>query len=68
MSKQKQKNTTCSELWIFMHWSYNSMNNLLSYYGLVDARISASDKDLPVQTSILFEISVCLNYGKGKQS
>ena len=27
----------------------NSMNNLLSYCGLVDARISASEKDLPVQ-------------------
>ena len=26
----------------------NSMNNLLSYCGLVDARISASEKDLPV--------------------
>ena len=25
------------------------MNNLLSYYELVDARISASGKDLPVQ-------------------
>ena len=24
------------------------MNNLLSHYGLVDARISASEKDLPV--------------------
>ena len=24
------------------------MNNLLSYYGLVDTRISASEKDLPV--------------------
>ena len=24
------------------------MNNLLSYCGLVDARISASEKDLPV--------------------
>ena len=24
------------------------MNNLLSYYGLVDARISTSEKDLPV--------------------
>ena len=24
------------------------MNNLLSYYGLVDVRINASDKDLPV--------------------
>ena len=25
------------------------MNNLLSNYGLFDARISASEKDLPVQ-------------------
>ena len=25
------------------------MNNLLSYCGLVDARISASEKDLPVK-------------------
>ena len=25
-----------------------SMNNLLSYCGLVDVRINASDKDLPV--------------------
>ena len=28
----------------------NSMNNLLSYFGLVDAKIRASDKDLPVHT------------------
>ena len=28
---------------------HNSMNNLLSYCGLVDAKIRASDKDLPVQ-------------------
>ena len=27
------------------------MNNLLSYCGLVDARISASEKDLPVQVT-----------------
>ena len=26
----------------------NSMNNLLSYFGLIDAKIRASDKDLPV--------------------
>ena len=26
----------------------NSINNLLSYCGLVDAKIRASDKDLPV--------------------
>ena len=33
---------------VFMSWTGNSMNNLLSYCGLVDARISASEKDLPV--------------------
>ena len=27
----------------------NSMNNLLSYCGLVDTKIKASDKDLPVK-------------------
>ena len=40
--------TTCSDLAIFMYWTHKSMNNPLSYCGLVDARISASDKDLPV--------------------
>ena len=29
------------------------MNNLLSYCGLVDARIRASNKDLPVRASFL---------------
>ena len=43
--------TTCSELGIFMYLTCNSMNNLLSYCGLVDARISASEKDLPVKES-----------------
>ena len=33
-----------------MYWTCNSLSNLLSYCGLVDARISASDKDLPVST------------------
>ena len=36
------------ETWIFMYWSCNSMNNLSSYCGLVDAKMRASDKDLPV--------------------
>ena len=35
-------------LGIFMYWTCNSLNNLLSYCGLVDAKIRASDKDLPV--------------------
>ena len=40
--------TTSSEGGVFMYWTGKSMNNLLSYCGLVDARINASDKDLPV--------------------
>ena len=39
---------TCSEFAIFMYWTCNPMNDILSYCGLVDARIRASDKDLPV--------------------
>ena len=42
------------------------MNNLSSYYGLVDAKIRASDKDLPVlikltvsQFSVLFFAPKC---------
>ena len=31
--------TTCTELVVFMYWTRNSMNNLLSHCGLVDARI-----------------------------
>ena len=40
--------TTCSAIGIFMYSTGNSMNNILSYRGLVDARISASEKDLHV--------------------
>ena len=31
----------------------NSINNLLSYCGLIDAKIRASDKDLPVKNAFL---------------
>ena len=36
------------ELGIFMYWTCNSINNLSSYFWLVDAKIRASDKDLLV--------------------
>ena len=36
------------ELEIFMYRTCKSMNHLTSYFGLVDAKIRASDKDLPV--------------------
>ena len=48
-----KKISTCSELSIFMYWTCNSINNLLSYCELVDARISASEKDLPVSQNII---------------
>ena len=41
--------STCSELEDFMYWNCNSMNNLFSYCGLVNGKIRAADKDLPVQ-------------------
>ena len=44
--------TTCSELVVFMHWTGKLMNNLLSYFGLVDVKINAFDKDLHVQMKI----------------
>ena len=42
----------CSELVVFMYWTGKSMNNHLSYCGLVDSRISASDKDLSVHDTL----------------
>ena len=47
--------TRCPELVVFMYWTGKSMNNLLSYCGLVDVRINASDKDLPLQSLELEE-------------
>ena len=57
MSKQKQKKT------IYVHIMFSDvlslqfsifMINLLSYYGLVNAKIRASDIDLPVRKDIGF--------------
>ena len=36
------------------------MNNLLSYYGLIDVRMRASDKDLPVRFSITSGLVIIL--------
>ena len=49
-NKKQFMYTTCSELVIFMYWTHNSMKNVLSYCWLVDARISTSEKYLPVTT------------------
>ena len=36
------------------------MNNILSCFGLVDARISASEKDYPVQKLLIMEIAMIM--------
>ena len=51
--KNKKQFVSCSELAIFIYSTRNSMNNLLSYCGLVDAKKGASDKDLPVQVYLM---------------
>ena len=49
--------TTCSAGILSLQFSW-TMDNLSSYCGLVDAKIRAPDKDLPVvQEEILFELS-----------
>ena len=55
-----QNKKQSSELVVFMYWTGKSMNNLLSYSELVDPRISASDKDLPVNIS--FYVSYFLEW------
>ena len=53
--------TTSAEhvLPMFCAYSFrdNSMNNILSYCGLVDARTSASEKDLPVKEMAIADCS-----------
>ena len=49
MSKQKQKNNFCTQHVLNLYFSrHKSMNNLLSFCGLSDSRMSASGTDLPV--------------------
>ena len=47
----------CSEPGMFMYWTCNSMNNLSSYCGLVDAKIGTSYKDLPAH-KFLFKMAL----------
>ena len=46
------------ELGIFMYWTCNSMNNLSSYFWLVNAKIRASDKGLPVQADFFMYLDI----------
>ena len=54
------------ELGIFMYCTCNSMNNLSSYCGLVDAKIRASDKDLPVTIRLRLLKLTCFQKRKRK--
>ena len=42
------------------------MNNLFSYCGLVDARISASEKDLPVSSYYLWNERLRITYSSAQ--
>ena len=42
------QNNICTQHVVNLYFSWNSMNNLSSYCGLTDARMRASEKDLPV--------------------
>ena len=42
------QNNTCTQHVLNLYFSCDSMNNLLSYCGLTDSRMRASEKDLPV--------------------
>ena len=51
MSKQKQKTNFCTQHVLNLYFSGNSMNNVLSYCGLTDSMMRASEKDLLVKKS-----------------
>ena len=50
---KNKTNNFCTQHVVNLYFSGNSMNNLLSYFGLIDARISASEKDLSVKKADL---------------
>ena len=58
MSKQKEKHNFCTQHVVNMYFSGNSMNNLLSYCGLADTRMRASEKDLPVKEVRIYNFLV----------
>ena len=51
---------------IFTNYNDNIMNNLFSYCGLVDARISGSEKDLPVSSYYLWNERLRITYSSAQ--
>ena len=58
MSKKQQRNNLCTQHVLNLYFSCNSMNNLFSYNGLIDARIRAPEKDLSVHNYNRFNTSM----------
>ena len=48
------QNNICTQHVVNLYFSGNSMNNLLSYCGLTDSRMRASEKDLPVRNDNIY--------------
>ena len=63
--KTKTKNNNWIQHVLNLYFSGNSVNNLLSYCGLTDARMSASEKDLPVMQDFSDVINMS-DHAKGK--
>ena len=57
ISKQK-KNNFCTQHVAKLYFSWNSMNNLSSYCGLIYSGVRASDTDLPVFSYRLHFVSI----------
>jgi hypothetical protein len=51
LKTKTKKNNFCIQRVVNLYFSGNSMNNLMSYCGLTDARTRASEKDIPVPDS-----------------
>ena len=57
------QNNICTQHVLNLYFSGNSMSNLLSYCGLTDSRMRASDTDLPVNLGLKGGISINADSG-----
>ena len=58
---------TCCVQKLFPTFRTIYVHNMLSYCGLVDPRISASDKDLPAQMYTYLQKNMEVNFAKSKE-
>jgi len=57
------QNNICTQLVLNLYFLGDSVNNLLSYFGLTDSRIRASNTDLPVHFEFWMENSILKIFG-----